>query len=121
MLSDRYTLVTMINQELDGLEDALREAAEDGLRFKAVPTRNRGVELTIIFPEPIVKVNVSVKKRRKLNFQVIYQSREDLMRDRIRKRSTCPSHHLSSPVNIRMLNGSCEPVISRMPWSSTTS
>ena len=90
VLSDRYTLVTMINQELVGLEDALREAAEDGLRFKAVPMRNRGVELTIIFPEPIVKVNVSVKKRRKLNFQVIYQSREDLMRDRIRKRLYVP-------------------------------
>ena len=90
VLSDRYTLVTMINQELVGLEDALREAAEDGLRFKVIPMRNRGVELTIIFPEPIVKVNVSVKKRRKLNFQVIYQSREDLMRDRIRKRLYVP-------------------------------
>ena len=80
----------MINQELVGLEDALREAAEDGLRFKAALMRNRGVELTIIFPEPIVKVNASVKKRRKLNFQVIHQSHEDPMRDRIRKRLYVP-------------------------------
>ena len=90
ILSDRYTLITMLNQEVPGLEDALREAEVDGLRFKATPMRNRGVELSIIFPEPIVKVNVSVKKRRKLTFAVEYQSREDLMRDRIRKRLYVP-------------------------------
>jgi len=90
VLSDRYTLITMLNQEVPGLEDALREAEVDGLRFKATPMRNRGVELSIIFPEPIVKVNVSVKKRRKLTFAVEYQSREDLMRDRIRRRLYVP-------------------------------
>ena len=90
VLSDRYTLVTMLNQEVPGLIAALKDADVEGLRFKAVPMRSRGVELSIVFPEPIIAVKVQVKKRRKLTFQVTYQSREDLMRDRIRKRLYVP-------------------------------